>query len=59
MVAVRKHPGVETPGYYRVVPLGRTQRVVAHSECRKGNLSRRNQMKVKQAQGAAVLVLVY
>jgi len=22
MVAVRKHPGVETPGYYRVVPAG-------------------------------------
>jgi hypothetical protein len=23
LVAVRKHPGVETPGYCRVVPLGR------------------------------------
>jgi len=25
LVAVRQHPGVETPGYCRVVPLGRTQ----------------------------------
>jgi hypothetical protein len=27
LVAVRKHPGVETPGYCRVVPLGRMKAV--------------------------------
>jgi hypothetical protein len=26
LVAVRKHPGVEMPGYSRFIPLGRTTR---------------------------------
>jgi hypothetical protein len=27
LVAVRKHPGVETPGYFRVVPSGTADRL--------------------------------
>ena len=40
----RRIPGVEMPGYYRVVPLGRTRAEGAHSAFRRGNGSRRNQM---------------
>ena len=34
LVAVRKHPGVETPGYFRVVPSGTADCVQVMAVCK-------------------------